>query len=237
MTEILNFALPILSTSRNYGETLSKLAGFAFWESYFLTFFLREIPSIGNTFSSFEANFHLDLNLNVAGALIAVIVALFSRAFALHNLVSNVFGLRRRFDFNNILLPLAEKVGFQPTPTQMSAMKDNRKELMYEVFYKYASSRDENQIAGRHNVEHAMDAWSWFWWPIEASVFVFVAAIGAVAFGGYQIAVIFVGITLLLPLAALFMYPNLRQRAKPQISAIAADDNAKMAILARFNAL
>src|SRR5580692_10982586 len=41
---LLTFFLPVFATPTNYALVLQKLAGFAFWETYVITVFLRDVP-------------------------------------------------------------------------------------------------------------------------------------------------------------------------------------------------
>ncbi len=46
MIEALNLAAPFFTTPKTYGEMLAKLAGSAFYITYVITFFLRDIPIV-----------------------------------------------------------------------------------------------------------------------------------------------------------------------------------------------
>lgn len=237
MTEALKFLLPVFSTSKTYGETLSKLAGFALYETYILTFILRRIPQVDEPLRLLERPFNLDHAFNPAGIAIALCVALLSRAFKLHDRISDLLGIRRRFDVTHILLPLASKVGFQPNAKQIQAIRKKRSDLMRAVFYKYASSRADNPLVDKHDIEHAIDSWSWFWWPVEGIIFLLAAFLIALVFGYYGLASGFAVTSIVFSLIALGLYLNLKKLARPQVEAIAADGTAKSAVLAQFNAL
>ena len=152
---------------------------FMFWETYIITSFLRNTPQIDPRFQLAETlppfNTILDTfpnasKFNIFGAVIALLVALFTRAVKLHDLVSDVLGIRRRFDCNYILFPLAALVGENLSSRQKEAATAARSNLMRQVFYRYASSRADSPLVDKHEIEYALDQWSWFWVCVEAIV-------------------------------------------------------------------
>ena len=54
MVGILKFVVPFFHTPANYAEVLQKLAVSVFWETYIITFFLRDIPMLA-AFRSVES--------------------------------------------------------------------------------------------------------------------------------------------------------------------------------------
>jgi hypothetical protein len=44
MEAVIKLVVPFFSTPKNYGQVLTKLAGFAFYETYFITLLLRANP-------------------------------------------------------------------------------------------------------------------------------------------------------------------------------------------------
>src|ERR1039458_3342724 len=111
---LLKLLIPLFSP-QNYTEIIKKVASFAFWEVWILTFFLRTIPSVELAFSAIENTPAIKpvisiipqhQYLNLAGLLIALIAAWISYMLQFHDRISDAFGIRRRFDRNNILLPL-----------------------------------------------------------------------------------------------------------------------------------
>jgi hypothetical protein len=44
MEEVIKLFLPFVSTPKNYKQVLTKLAGFAAYETYFITLLLRANP-------------------------------------------------------------------------------------------------------------------------------------------------------------------------------------------------
>lgn len=246
MADILKLLLPVFLESANYTEMLKKLGSFLFYEIWIATFFLREIPLINSSFSSMENSQALQSvislipghdKLNLAGLLIALIIAGVSYAIQLHDRISDLFGIRHRFDVKHILLPLASKVGKRVTPKLTQAISDGRDPLMRSVFYRYASSRDDKPIVDKHDIERALDGWSWYWILVEAMPVAIATALIAESLGDRGEALWFSGVFVCLLFAAWLFSFRLRRLTLPQIDAIVANKRAKAAIKKQFDAL
>jgi hypothetical protein len=246
MADLLKLLLPVFLSPTNYSEMLKKLGSFLFYETWLATFFLRQIEPIGAFFRSIESSppvlSVISLipgydKLNLTGLVIALFVAGVSYAAQLHDRISDLFGIRHRFDLNYILLPLAQRVRKRATPRLREAMSANRDPLMRAVFYRYASSRSDKVIVDKHDIERALDGWSWYWILIEAMPLTLVGGIASAIFGARGEAVGFFGVFIcLLFLAWLFNF-KLRRLALPQIDTIAADTKASAAVKKEFDAL
>ena len=156
---------------------LKKLASFAFYETYIITLLLRVNPAANSLFRRVEswgpigkldAVIPNHLVLNLSGLAIAFGVAILTHMFQFHDRISDVLGIRRRFDREAILIPLFQRVGLTITQDKASEIRKHRDELMRAVFYRYASSRAESPLVDKHDIEHALNAWSWFWVCVEA---------------------------------------------------------------------
>jgi hypothetical protein len=177
MGEFVNLVVPFFSTPTNYSEMLKKLAGFAFYQVFIITLLLRQIPEVNAWFNSIETFGKLGElvsalpnweNLNVLGIFIGILVALISNIFHLHDRISDILRIRSRFDKRYILIPLAQNVGATITPRMSKAIDDHRDSLMRDVFYRFASSKSDNPVVDKHDIEHALNAWAWFWAFVEA---------------------------------------------------------------------
>lgn len=249
MDNLLNLVLSFFSTfstSKNYAQMLRKLAGFTFLEIYIITFFLRDTPEIGTAFRSAEsygsigaliATIPHSNVLNVAGFVIAVFISLLSCVVKLHDQISDLIGIRKRFDKNQILLPLAGLVGANPTDRQREAINGKRDSLMREVFYRYASSCANQPLVDRHDIEHALGAWLWFWMFIEGVIYFAAASIVAWVFSATESGIWFLIVMAFLLLAAVWQHRRLGRRARLQIEAIASDTKASRAVRTKFDAL
>jgi hypothetical protein len=246
MGDLLNLILPFVSTPKDYGDVLRKLAACAFYEVYLITFFLRDIPQVGRALRSAETFGSLgtfietiphSAALNLAGVLIAFCIAMISFVVQFHNKISDLLGIRSSFDQEEILVPLARLVGTSITPHKRNEIAQQRNRLMREVFYKYASSRSERPLVDRHEIEHALGRWTWFWALVEAIVFVLCASIIAFVFGATTLGVSFFIVAGGLVILALMQYSRLGRYATAEIEAIADDETAARDVKARFDAL
>jgi hypothetical protein len=246
MEEVINLILPFFSTATDLAQTLKRLASFAFYETYIITLTLRSNPEVNRHLAHFE-NWgaigkvvaiipHHEV-LNLSGIAIALVVAILTHMLHFHDRISDVFGIRRRFDRIHILVPLAKCVGSSVTIQKIAAIKAGRDQLMHKVFYRYASSRDDHPLVDKHDIEHAMNAWSWFWVCIEAAAYFMIGAIIAWQVGSPDIArafAIVVGGVLLVGGIQRLRLPGY---ARPQIEQIAADKPAAANARKHFDAL
>ena len=237
MGELFNFVMPFFSTPTNYAEMLRKLAGFAFYQVLAITFFLSQIPQIGSGLRAFDALIPMAADYHLTAVIIALIAALISNILPLHDRLSDLCGIRRRFDKRHIMIPLAERVGVQFTGEQLELLDQNRHHIMREVFYKFASSRDPDPLVDRHDIEHALSQWAWFWAFIEGTVFWAIGAVIAIAFGADFLGNWLLLVALILLLCALVFSGRLPRYALPQIEFIAADAKARKHVKSVFDAL
>jgi hypothetical protein len=108
---------------------------------------------------------------------------------------------------------------------------------MHAVYYPYASSRDDNPLVDKHDIEQALGAWSWFWAGVEFVAFLIVGSILAFvlkdsALGGSLL--IISGVALL---CTILQHRRLPRYSRPQVEAIAADPKAAAAVRDSFDAL
>ena len=95
--------------------------------------------------------------------LVPLIVAVLSRIIRLHDKISDILFIRQTFDTKHILIPMAVKSG---SSTQTQAIRKNRVDLMYKVFYPYAGFKDP--VIDAQLVRSALDNWGWYWVLLEA---------------------------------------------------------------------
>lgn len=238
--------LSSLFSPRNYTEMLRKLSFFLLWEIWIATFFLREIPQVDNGFhileqfgpiKSIASLLPASASLNVAGFIIAFLVVIVTYAIQLHDRISDWFGIRKRFDRQYILLPLATLVGVKLTARQRRALDSDRDSILRKVFYPYVSSRARKALVDKHDIERALDGWSWYWILIEAMPFAIICAIISAIYGSYSFAVGFLAGFLVLLLSSWLYSFRLPRLARPEIEAIVANNAARNAVRNTFRAL
>jgi fatty acid desaturase len=177
-------------------------------------------------FLGFKGLLPLYFIVGVAGLLV-------SRVLHLHNLLSDWLGIRKRFDCEFILRPLAERIGINLSEASINAIEKNRTILMQRAFYEYANPH--NPLINEHLIQRSLDYWSWYWIVIES---VFFCLIGL----GVSIALcnpVAVGVLLPSVLVLFLMtlvYPTRRSRAaRAQIDDILRDSSRERAVMETFH--
>lgn len=246
MPDFLKLMLPVFLFPTDYSEMLKKLAGLLFWETYIVTFVLRALPDIDQALSAIEtygkigealSNIENYESFNISGIAIALFVAGLAYMFQLHDRVSDLFGIRQRFDIAHILKPLARMTGANLSESQLGKLSENRDPIMRMVFYKYASSKATSPLVDKHDIHHALNAWSWYWMSIEAVVLLLVAAIICLSFGAMKFALGFGLFMAGYLVVGTLQYLRLPGYAQPQIDSIAANSEAAAFIKREFDAL
>lgn len=246
MGEVVNLILPFFSTTKNYAQVLKRLASLAFYETFIITLLLRANPRIDAFFTSIESwgpigkvarTIPHHNVLNLSGVVIGFIVAILTHTFHVHDLISDVLGIRRRFDRKHILIPLAQRIGSAITKDKIKKIAQQRDKLMHAMFYRYASSGAANTLVDKHDIEQALNAWSWFWVFIEAIFYVVVGAFIAWWFGSHNLALGFALVSISLLLIAALQRIRLGTYALRQIETIASDPTAAYEVKKLFDAL
>jgi hypothetical protein len=246
MGDVIAIVAPFFSTPTSYAQMLKKLSGFAFWEMYFITFLLRGVPAIGNSFRSLESSgsfsdlfvgFPILTHINATGFAIALLGAILSHAVLLHDRLSDALRIRHRFDQRYIIFPLANLVGVSLSTGQKERIALHRDGIMRSIFYQYASSRSDDPIVDKHDIQHALSAWAWFWVCVEAAFFFAFAALIAWYFAAYPLSIGFSGSFLIFIALGFLQHGRLPRYARPQIEAIAANAQAASHVSSVLRAL
>lgn len=235
MEEVINLLFPFISTPKDYDHVLKKLASFAFYETYIITLLLRSNPSFEAFFSGIESwgpigrlvsTIPHHEAFNLFGLAIAFAVAVLTHNFQLHDRISDILRIRRRFDRTCILIPLADRVGLLITNDLERKIGKHQDTLMRAVFYKYASSRAEHTLVDKHDIEHALNAWSWFWVWVEGVLYFGLGTIISWLVCSMELCKIFAFIVVALLSLAFLQKVRLCRYARPQIASIAANAEA-----------
>lgn len=166
-------------TVSGYGAMLDKIGLSTFVVSLGATWLLRHnIAPLDSAFLRFDLPLSLlGFSIPLSYALPAFFLALSFRMIKMHDRISDLFGIRRRFDVQQILIPMAGEAGIATPLKKIERLVEERRELMNEVFYVYASSSPEKAAIDRQMITMALDQWSWYWMLLEGSVIVLVCAI------------------------------------------------------------
>src|SRR5688572_21893863 len=108
------FFKPLLDVD-NYPEMLTRIAWWFAINTFIATIFLRHEPKFNNWLTQLEQSIPQSVGKelalvsewNLGGAVIAIGLALIARFFHLHDKISNVIGIRKAFDLQAIIRPLA----------------------------------------------------------------------------------------------------------------------------------
>lgn len=174
--------------------------------------------------------------LPIVAVAIPFIVAIIARMITLHNVISNIFKIRVKFDESQILLPLAKGVNQKIDPDFLKIIRNNHYELMRDTFYKYAPNVDKSVINSQF-VATALDRWAWFWSFIEPTVILLLSAFIAWWQIGFKYSLLYFGVFIGFILVAIFIYPSCKRAAKYEVDDILNDIKRKTEIREAFNAL
>lgn len=253
MDSFFRVLTPFFGAPKNYQEMLWKIAVADFWLALICTFLLRYDPWIDGVFKRLEELPGLkefaalaklpqitsvDLaTVSVANVVIALATMLFSRTTRFHDLLSDLFGIRARFDHANILLPLALTSGAKMTARQVANIKRDRSHLMRDTFYKYASSTKENALVDKHDIESALESWTLFWVALEGLVILAACALFSAIAASAWLLILFWSVSVAFLLFMHFRYAKLERRVEPEVQQIAGNAEANAANRQVFEAI
>lgn len=183
---------PPIYTVQNYNEMLAKISLYCFLYVYLMTFFLRKSEQIDTALKSIEVPFFdqllefggFNLSANVGGALIAAVCAFLSRTIKLHDTISDLLGIRARYDVNYILVPLIKGSSKNQLCINKKNIYEKRRDLMKNLFYRYFSSTKPDARVDTHDIHHVLTEWSWYWICVESIFFLVIASFIALYFQG-----------------------------------------------------
>lgn len=233
--------LELFSTVSNYPSMLNKIATYVFMISLSLLALIRNrIPAI----EQFLAQYNYEIPINeywqvpIGTIFPALIIALLSRILKLHDRISDLFGIRQRFDVQNILFPLALAVSPNLFLTQIKLLNERRTELMARVFYKYVSATPGKAVIDSHYITLALDQWSWYWIVLEGLTLTFFTSLILLFSGDATLSAILLIIVLIAGVTLLPWITKLCARyALDEIEHIIADQDRKNEIEKVFRAL
>lgn len=154
----------------DYPAMLNKIAISTFFTTLSCIFLLRyQVPEVAQLLDCWKYTVPVEkFEIPVGVLLPALVVAVLSRVTKLHDRVSDLFRIRARFDIEAILFPLALGSCVSLTVDQIKKLRQQRRRLMGETFYMYASGT--NPVIDKHYVTMALDHWTWYWMLLEATV-------------------------------------------------------------------
>jgi hypothetical protein len=98
----------------------------------------------------------------------ALVFGIATRIFRLHSILSDALGLREYFDVHVIIDALARQLGVDLKLVEEQRVRDARPRIMRTAFYPFVSG--SQPAVDTQLVQSALDAWSWFWAGLEATL-------------------------------------------------------------------
>lgn len=246
MIDVIKIILPIFISSSDYDKMRQKLASFVFYEIFIATWLLRQTKAVGEFFKHYEDRILVQnlssapgwiYDINVSGFVIALVLALITYIFHFHDRLSDLFGIRKRFDTNHIVKALAEDIGLEFTDEMKKAVEAQHDRVMRNVFYTYTSSRAETPLVDKHDIIQALDAWTWFWVCLEGVAVWAMAASVACLIGSPMLTQGFLVLLAGYLIVMLLIHPMLKRRAAAQVEKIADDHTAQLKVKEYLGAL
>jgi hypothetical protein len=152
----------------------------------------------------------------------ALAVGIFTRIYRMHARISDWLGIRECFDVDVVIAELAVQLQIDISSLAREEIVARRHAIMRKAFYPFVSS-SAPQI-DPHLIQQALDAWSWFWIGVEATLIFLLTGLALIAGGVYAGG--FQTIAATLPIAAIAlpaMRAQCRRYAIAQVRAITAD--------------
>jgi len=230
--------MSLIGQPESYSDMLKRIFAASLTVGVICTFALGAVsPDVHNFLESWSAEVKIGIleSVKTLYVLIPLAVAVVSRIFLLHDKVSDLFRIRKRFDLKNILRPLAKGVGFPTGGVKWKGIEERRDAAMTRTFFRYASFRDPKIDV--QMVRTAADRWAWFWCTIEPQIILVITASIFAALGAWSgVLGVLVGMGVLI-LIALLLWPQLGRGARTQVAEILNNESWKAEVLTELNGL
>lgn len=235
---------PTILTVSNYREMLTKLAVY-FWifSSVTLYFLLPQVAWL-KPIDDFARELGRGLGdlpwfdwTTAPAVVLGFLLALIANSIKLHDLISNAFLIRERFEFDCIVWPMVSRCGVTVRAEKVQAFVGARTQIMQNCFYKYASSTDNAPVVSRHDIEQALTNWSWIWITLEVRLLFWSAALIAATAEAWQMSF---GFAIAAGIAELLSHAfklDARKYALSQVNKITSDTDRRAAIQSYLEAL
>lgn len=153
----------LFENPKSYAEMTKKISYTVFLFALFGLFFVSQISSDFADFMksiSFKmsAEFY-GMKLNLSLLYIPIVIATLENVFNIHDKLSDLFGIRYRYDKNIIIGHFLKVLNMDKYIQKVN--RKNRESIMNEIFYEYVSSTSPK--IDPHLIYLALGAWSWYW--------------------------------------------------------------------------
>jgi hypothetical protein len=216
-----------LAPVTDYQSMLNRIAWFTTATALCAVWLLRlYVPGIEAQLSKidFALQFGGDKVLPIPGGYLlpALAMGLVTRVYRLHSRISDWLGIREHFDVEVIMAEFASRVSVDLSGVSAERLVEQRSRFMRTAFYAFVGGSQpaiETQLIYR-----ALDAWSWFWIGVEATLVFTLAGLGLVGSHEYLIGLQTIAASLAVAAIGLpLMRGQCRLYAVAQVRAILAD--------------
>jgi len=207
----------------SYGEMLNKIGIFTFLSALGLTLVVAYfVPAVHRSLNSEPTTVEiLTLKIPLLFVVAPAIIALLARIFRLHDKMSDLFGLRARFDLYRILIPLCGSLQISVDKDFRDKLSSRRETAMERTYYAYASFEDPK--ISKALVLSAIDLWTWYWILVESCVLLGIGGVVLLGFGAYRGGSLVLIVLLLAILLFSTYYDACGRLADAQIAEIVAE--------------
>jgi hypothetical protein len=230
-----------LAPVTDYQSMLNRICWFTSAAALVAIWMLRlYIPGLDGLLSKidFTVAFGHDKILPIPGGYLfpALAVGILTRIYRLHARISDWLGIREWFDVEVIIAEFASRLAIDLTPLADDQLIKRRHSIMRVAFYPFVSG-PQPQIDPQL-IQQALDAWSWLWIGVEATLVFTHTGLALVANGVYMVGFETVGGTLALAAIGLpAMHGQCKRYAIAQVRAIVADPVRASAVRTAFTEL
>lgn len=216
----------LFSSPTNYNEMVEKISKSLF---VIVAVLLYALTCINDDFNqtlralSFGAEYEIfGLKLNLALLYFPLLMGIFEHMFKLHDLLSDLFKIRKRYDKTIIVSTIIKKAQYD---YQISELDDKKVNLiMSKCFYEYASST--NPKIDTHSISLALNEWCWFWILLDTLLAVVITGIVFLFLNWAWVNLLFLIICILILLMFMFFVMIfIKKYTDQEITAIFSDDN------------
>jgi hypothetical protein len=166
----------------------------------------------------------------------ALAVGMLTRIYRLHARISDWLGIRECFDIEVVIGELAAQLAIDLSAISKDELVEQRHNIMRKAFYPFvngARPQLDPQL-----IHQALDAWSWFWIGVEATLVFMFTGFALIAAGVYEAGFQTIGGTIVVAAIAI---PAMRSQCKrygiAQVRAIVDDPVRASAARSAFDEL
>jgi len=138
-----------------------------------LLFFLYLLTCINKEFSiflkylSFDIEYEfIGIKFNLALFYLPLLLAILEHMFTIHDKISYLLGIRKRYDKKVIVGDILIHVGLDKYKNII--IESQIKKIMSIAFYKYASST--NPVIDTHYIYLTLNVWCWYWIVLDITI-------------------------------------------------------------------